>query len=189
VRPHLAPPSPPPLALALDHVGTTVVNRLLPSDGDHSTPCPDWNVHQLLNHMIATTAKFTAFARGETDSPHTPSGDLVGAAFQPAYWEAVRASTAAWALPQPSRRVCHLPFGDFSADEAADINLFDVVVHGWDLATAGELDYSVPASLSDRALAVAERLVTPAAVAAGQYGQTDGRERGPHRRRWCGCWH
>jgi uncharacterized protein (TIGR03086 family) len=168
--PDPVPSSPTPLALALDHVGTTVVNRLRPSDLGRPTPCPGWDVRQLLNHVIATTTKFSAFARLETDTPHGPPGDLVGAAFQPAYWEAARASTAAWALPGPGRPVCHLPFGDFPAAVAADINLFDVLVHGWDLATAVELDYPAPTTLVVRALAVAERLVSPAAVAAGQYG-------------------
>ena len=33
-------------------------------------------------------------------------------------------------------RSCHLSFGTFSADLAAGINLFDVLAHTWDIATA-----------------------------------------------------
>ncbi len=44
-----------------------------------------------------------------------------------------------------------------------------MLVHGWDLATAIGIPFPVPAPLVLVALDVAERLVTPAAVAAGRY--------------------
>lgn len=35
---------------------------------------------------------------------------------------------------------CDLPFGSFSADLAAGINLFDVLAHTWDIATASDVE-------------------------------------------------
>lgn len=64
---------------------------------------------------------------------------------------------------------CHLPFGVFTAAEAADINMFDVLVHGWDIATAVDLEYRVPNALCAAAIDVAYRVVTPGAIARGHY--------------------
>lgn len=47
------------------------------SDWAAPTPCPAWSVAQLLNHVVATSTKFSDFAEGQTDAPRTPSGDLL----------------------------------------------------------------------------------------------------------------
>jgi uncharacterized protein (TIGR03086 family) len=171
-------PPPTPLAQALDLVGTTVVDAVGPSDLIRPTPCDGWDVRQVLAHIVGTTIKFTAFARQETERPSSPRGDPLGDDIRQAYWDAAAASAAAWALPVPDRAICRLPFGDFPGEYAARINLFDVLVHGWDLATAVGLErsYAPPVSLVHLSLEVAERLVTPDAVAAGQY--IDPAERG-----------
>lgn len=46
---------------------------------DSNTPCDDWNVRNLLNHMLDTQRYFTGAARGEEVSPpsSTPP-DLLG---------------------------------------------------------------------------------------------------------------
>jgi uncharacterized protein (TIGR03086 family) len=161
-------------------VGATVVDRLVPADLSRPTPCVDWDVRQLLTHLVATTLKFSAFARGETDRPRTPAGNLLGTGFRPSYWDAARESGVAWEWlgaasatapgAELGRPLCRLPFGDFPAAVAADINLFDVVVHGWDLATAVGVAFAAPGDLIDIALGVAHRLATPEARAVGQYG-------------------
>jgi uncharacterized protein (TIGR03086 family) len=162
-------PPPTPLAQALDLVGTTVVDAVGPSDLIRPTPCDGWDVRQVLAHIVGTTIKFTAFARQETERPSSPRGDPLGDDIRQAYWDAAAASAAAWALPVPDRAICRLPFGDFPGEYAARINLFDVLVHGWDLASAVGLTYTPPTPLVVMALEVAERLVTPVAVATGQY--------------------
>jgi uncharacterized protein (TIGR03086 family) len=162
-------------------VGATVVDALGPPDLSRQTPCAGWDVRQVIAHVVGTTMKFTAFALGETERPSRPTGDVLGDSlddeFRQSYWEAAAASNAAWAKPAPDRPMCRLPFGDFPGEYAARINLFDVLVHGWDLANAVGRAYDPSPSLVLLALDVADRLVTPDALAAGQYRDLSGGER------------
>jgi hypothetical protein len=41
-----------------------------------ASPNPGWDVAQVINHSIAVTRKFTAFAIGATDRPRTPAQDF-----------------------------------------------------------------------------------------------------------------
>jgi uncharacterized protein (TIGR03086 family) len=99
------------------------------------SPCPGWSVHDVINHSLGVTLKFAGFAAGRTDRPRAPTGDLVGRDHARALAEAAGAARVAWASADLTRQ-CHLPFGTFPADLAAGINLFDVLAHTWDVATA-----------------------------------------------------
>jgi len=139
-----------------------------------STPCAEWDVRQLVNHVVATTTKFSQFAEGCTDAPRTPGYDMLGDSCIDAFDAAVDRSRRAWLTCDPGR-ICRLPFGQFTAFDIAAINLFDVLVHAWDLATAVNLTVvSPPQDLVTVANSVACRLVTPEAIGMGIYARPEG---------------
>jgi uncharacterized protein (TIGR03086 family) len=145
-----------------------VVADLADPDIDVVTCCAPWSVYDVVNHVAAVTMKFTMFASGETDVPRTPRGDVLAGDPVSGFQGAARASQLAWASVDPTRQ-CHLPFGVFPALEAAAVNMFDVLVHGWDIADAVDRSYQIPADLLPGAIAMARRLVTADAVATGQF--------------------
>lgn len=128
-----------------------VVRRLSPTDWSRPTACASWSTRDVLNHMVATTTKFSAFAAGETASPRTPRGDLLGedplAAFEACCATSLEARRSA-----DLRRTCRLPFGTFTAPDAAAINAFDVSVLTWDLAQAANLVYKPSPALTALAI-------------------------------------
>ena len=100
-----------------------------------ATVNPGWSVGDVINHAIAVTAKFTAFADGTTDRPRTAGRDFIGTGHRAAWGLAADRALTAWRSADP-RRHCRLPFGTFTAQQAAGINLFDLLAHGWDLHQA-----------------------------------------------------
>ncbi|GII27555.1 TIGR03086 family metal-binding protein [Planotetraspora mira] len=130
------------LDIALDS-SAGLVRRITASQLHLITPNPGWTVRDVIGHSIGVTLKFAAFAAGATDQPRTPKGDLVGADHHRAFEKAVQAAKVSWAGADLSR-TCFLPFGEFSADLAAGINLFDLLAHGWDLEAAVGAEYSCP---------------------------------------------
>ena len=104
-----------------------------------STPCQDWSVREVMNHSIGVTLKFADFASGAADHPRSPPGDLVGPDHCGALRWCADAASTAWSSADMTRS-CDLPFGSFSADLAAGINLFDVLAHTWDIATASDVE-------------------------------------------------
>lgn len=165
------------------HGASEVVRRLESRHMSLATPCPGWSVADVLNHVVATTTKFTQFAEGQTDTPRTPRGDLLLADPWLAFEQCRAASATAWRTVD-WQRTCRLPFGAFSAAFAAAINTFDALVHTWDLAQAVAMRIEPSRRLVQVAHAAAVRLVTAEAVARGQYAERDFRRHPGVRSSW-----
>ncbi|MFB9833715.1 maleylpyruvate isomerase N-terminal domain-containing protein, partial [Actinoallomurus acaciae] len=56
-----------------------LLDQVTPAELGLPTPNPGWDVAQVIDHSIAVTRKFTAFARGVTDRPSNPGPGLGGA--------------------------------------------------------------------------------------------------------------
>ena len=132
--------------------------RLTVLDLARPTCCAGWNVRQVLHHVTATTGKFAAFAAGDTDAPRTPSGDLLGPDPARAFAATAFAARRAWASVDPERP-CHLPFGTFTAEQAAGINLVDLLAHYSDVTHAVGTATTGPVEVWRTALDVAREVV------------------------------
>ncbi|WAC57846.1 TIGR03086 family metal-binding protein [Gordonia sp. SL306] len=145
---------------------------------DRPSGCAGWTVADVADHVITVTEKFTRFAAGGTDTPRSAPVRIDPRDHRYAFDRAAQASLAAWTTCDPGR-TCRLPFGTFSAGEAAGINMMDLLVHGWDVAVGIGLSYRMPEPLLPTAITTARRLVTPDSVARGLYSTpiaTIGRE-------------
>ena len=123
-------------------------------------PCPGWSVRDVMNHSIGVTLKFADFAAGGSDHPRAPSGDLVGRDHGLALRSAADTARSSWASADMTRR-CYLPFGTFPASLAAGINLFDVLAHTWDIATAAGLPLRCAEGLWSAGLQAARLVIGP----------------------------
>ncbi|QGG96423.1 TIGR03086 family metal-binding protein [Actinomarinicola tropica] len=103
------------------------------------TPCPDYSVGDLLDHVHGLSIAFTAAARKETlPGADGPSGD---ARRLPATWREdipTRLEELAGAWRDPSAWTGATQAGgiDLPAKVAGLVALDELVVHGWDLARA-----------------------------------------------------
>jgi uncharacterized protein (TIGR03086 family) len=102
------------------------------------TPCSDWNVRELVNHLVYENRWTAPLLAGRTiaEVGDRFEGDLLGddpkAAWDDAVGEAVAAVQADGALD----RTVQLSFGETPAGEYV-LQLFaDHLIHGWDLARA-----------------------------------------------------
>lgn len=106
---------------------------------DAPTPCRNFAVRDVLEHMIGGAAMFAAAFRGEDPVAASVGGDrrtaLIGALAD------VRAALDA---PNALERTIHSPFGDMPGETFARLVAMDGLVHGWDIATATEQPYDPP---------------------------------------------
>jgi uncharacterized protein (TIGR03086 family) len=135
------------LSRALDQAGD-VLDRLHPDQLSLATPCQEWDVASLADHLIATPGTFLTMMRGEqpdwsTSPPH------VAEAWGPAFRVAGDNLIHAW----------HEGVGGESA--SADWQCAELAVHTWDLATAigFPLDRLDP-EVADRGLAFMQANLT-----------------------------
>jgi uncharacterized protein (TIGR03086 family) len=142
-----------------------LVSFLLPS------PCRGWSVLDVVNHLAAVTEKFGRFAAGAPPPIRQLPGDLVG--IQPAqgFRQVAAVAIEAWHThPAALQAVCVLPFGSFDGATAAGINLFDALVHQWDIAVGVGVDHEISDELALVALGVSDLVVTEEARRSGQFG-------------------
>jgi len=137
------------------------------------TPCADWDVRALLNHVIGTLWLADGLlADHEPRYPMAPGGlppaDIVGTDPAAAYAEAAAAALAAAASGDARTRAHLTPLGEMPGPALAGFTTLDIAVHGWDLATATGQPADLDGRLAAHVLAFAEQtLATPESRAAG----------------------
>ena len=116
-----------------------VVAAGVPDDAwGRPTPCADWDVRTLTNHLVGEERWVVPLMEGRTiaEVGDALDGDLLGDAPREAAAAAGKAAAAAMSEPGAMQRTVHLSFGDFSGADYAWQMLADHVVHTWDLAAA-----------------------------------------------------
>ena len=117
-----------------------VVAKISPAHYGLATPCTEWDVHDLLNHLVGTLHLGRALF---SDRPPTvamgpgqlPPDDQVGDDPAAAYRRGVEALLSA-VDAGAIERVHVTPLGDMPGTALAGAIALDVVVHGWDLGRA-----------------------------------------------------
>ncbi len=118
-----------------------VVGGIAAGQLDRPTPCAEFTVRDVLEHMIGGATMFAAAYRGEAPAA-VDVGDVL-AGFGSALADLGAAITAPGALD----RTVAAPFGEVPGETFARFVVLDGLVHGWDLATATGQAYNPPAAL------------------------------------------
>lgn len=113
------------------------VHAIAPDQWGCPTPCRDWEVRTLVNHLVAEqlwVPQLLAGKRVADVGADFGTGDVLGADPAAAWDAASSAAAAAFAEPDALERTVHLSYADRPGEEYAREMLFDLVVHAWDLA-------------------------------------------------------
>src|SRR3954449_3625950 len=99
------------------------------------TPCSDWDVRALVNHLVYEARWAPPLLEGQTIEQVGDrfEGDLLGDDPKTSYDAAIREASAAATTTDPAQTV-HLSFGDVPAEDYLTQLTGDFVVHAWDLA-------------------------------------------------------
>lgn len=98
------------------------------------TPCTEWDVRELLNHLVGG---MEILARGaEGAPPEVPEMDYTARDHVAAYDSLAARVVEAFSAPGLLERTLDLPWGESPASAALGLGIADATVHGWDLARA-----------------------------------------------------
>lgn len=125
-------------AIELIPEASRVVTDLpLDREWDRPTPCTEWSVRDLLNHLTAEHLWVPHLLRGETleQVGSRYDGDVLGDDPMAAWRRAITASVLAWGQADSDGTV-HTSMGPTPTQEYANQMLVDLTVHAWDLARA-----------------------------------------------------
>lgn len=125
-----------------------LVDRIDPADLQNPTPCTNFTVHDVLDHMIVLGGSFAHLFRGdqppEQSAPVT-EGRVPAPEFRKAMDELFDAVRSDGAL----ERTVVSPVGEMPGETFARLVAFDGLVHGWDIARATGLTYDLPPDVVD----------------------------------------
>lgn len=135
------------------------VERVTPDQYDLPTPCSEWDVRALLNHLVSTLALGEALLSDEAPTVDAEPGglprtDLLDGDPLKAYRsgaERLLEAATVEAINRPHRT----PLGEMPGAALAGFTTLDVLVHGWDLAKATGQDPTLDPALAEHVLAFA----------------------------------
>lgn len=125
------------------------LHALSPDQWTRPTPCAEWDVRALVQHVVNELAWVTPLVAGRTIAEVGDSldGDLLGSDPLGAFHHHSRAAHAALEEPGALARTVQLSYGEETASGYAEQVTGDVLIHAWDLARAADLDDELPADL------------------------------------------
>jgi uncharacterized protein (TIGR03086 family) len=128
-----------------------VVAGVGPDQWTHRTPCADWTVRELINHIVVGNWWAAELAHGRTieEVGSKLDGDQLGAVPLDAYDMSADAAAAAFETPGALDAPCAVSYGPVPGSVYAGHRFIDVLIHGWDLAVATGQDPSLDPALVD----------------------------------------
>jgi uncharacterized protein (TIGR03086 family) len=141
-----------------------VVAGVRPDQYDDKTPCTEWTVRDLLEHMIGVVEGLGAAASGRVPEPFALGADPAAQ-----FHAAATSAMVGWRTPGVLDRIVDAGPGPMPGRALASINLLDTATHTWDLATATGQPSALPDDLAAAALEASRTIIT-AEVRPGRFG-------------------
>jgi uncharacterized protein (TIGR03086 family) len=119
---------------------TSVVGNISEDQLANPTPCTEWSVKDIINHITGGATMFAMSAeQGSVPDEmlgQLMGGDNLGNDYKGALKTATERAMAAFREPGVLDKIVKLPFGEMPAGIALNIAIFDVATHAVDLARA-----------------------------------------------------
>ncbi|HEX3090914.1 MAG TPA: TIGR03086 family metal-binding protein, partial [Ilumatobacteraceae bacterium] len=102
------------------------------------TPCDGWTVRDLVNHLVAGNLWAAELGRGRSiaDVGSALDGDMVGSNAVAAYDASADSAACAFEAPGALDAPCAVSYGPVPGSIYAGHRFIDVLIHGWDIASA-----------------------------------------------------
>ncbi|MFC7547349.1 TIGR03086 family metal-binding protein [Plantactinospora sp. GCM10030261] len=147
-------------------MAATVVRGVGPGQFQAPTPCVEWNVRALTNHLLQVASALHLAGRRRPVPEELWSHDLMTVEWADRFDEESRAAVVAWAHPGSSNGMVQMGAAEMPAPMIATMLASDLAIHGWDLARATGQDYHWDGDVAE----VTHRFVTEMAEQGRQMG-------------------
>ncbi|MFN2589221.1 MAG: TIGR03086 family metal-binding protein [Actinomycetota bacterium] len=152
---------------------TRLVSAVGERQWDLETPCEDWNVRELVNHIVRELLWVPPLFDGKTIGYVGDAFDGDNLSPDPRRAQAGAADAAVAAVEEPGAldRTVHLSYGDVPGRHYAFELSNDLWIHGWDLARAVGADEAIDDDVAEMLYQFYVPL-EPGLKASGLFGQT-----------------
>ena len=113
-----------------------VASGVRPDQFDSPTPCSEWNVEQLMNHLIGSLEYFTARAEGRQPGPLQAAPPTTYDQTIEHRQNAAAATAQAWRRPGALEQMIDTGAGKMPGSAMVTLVASEMLTHSWDLAKA-----------------------------------------------------
>lgn len=135
---------------AQDTFADVLVN-VKPEQLSSPTPCPEWDVKALIDHVIAGNQRVIGRAGGQV----APLPEDLGAAHR----ASASAAQEIFGAPRALTRTYQLPIGELPGIAFIEVRTSDLLVHAWDLAIATGQPTDLDPELAEYVLAFSKQMM------------------------------
>jgi uncharacterized protein (TIGR03086 family) len=128
---------------------------------DNTTPCTEWTVRDLVNHLVSEQLWVPHLLCGATlaEVGDRYDGDVLGDDPVRAWEESSKAAREVWTTDGATERMVHLSFGDVDASLYCWQMTTDLAVHAWDLAMGIGAPQPIQDDLAEELIRVAGPII------------------------------
>jgi uncharacterized protein (TIGR03086 family) len=137
------------LTRALDATGQ-VIAAISEAQWADRTPCTEWTVSDLVRHLVVGNSRFATAVDGK-DRPAIEAG-ATDADMASAYRDSGAALIEAFSQPGALQRSVNIPIGQVPGIVALHLRVTEILVHGWDAATAIRYPAEFPDDIAEAEL-------------------------------------
>jgi uncharacterized protein (TIGR03086 family) len=136
---------------ALDATGTLIAG-VADDQWNLPTPCAEWSVRELVNHIVSGNLLAAELAAGRTidEVGDRLDGDVLGDDPSAAYRRSAELAAQAFEAPGALDAPAAVSYGPVPGSVYAGHRFIDVLIHGWDVATATGQDATLDPPLVER---------------------------------------
>lgn len=113
---------------------TAIVAGITDEQFDLPSPCTEWTVRQLVNHLVTGNLMTAAIVEGTAHPDRNV--DRLGSDPKAVFAESLATSRAAVRQPGLLERAVTTPMGEAPGSVLVHMRVAELLVHGWDLARA-----------------------------------------------------
>lgn len=149
-----------------------IVEAVADSQWTNATPCGEWDVKGIVNHLVYENRWMVALFNGKTidEVDQAFEGDLVGGDPLAAFQETSDEVLKILAQDDAMSRTCHISSGPTSGAEYASQLFLDSLIHGWDISVGIGSPASLDSELVGACLPLAE-LTAKYATGSGSFAE------------------
>lgn len=129
-------------AVLTDAVGKLIeATDTSPESLARDTPCAEFSLQDLLDHVVMVMRRAAAIGRGEHFA--TVQQEPIAGDWASQYRAGAHAVMEAWTDPQKLGQMFEVPWGMVPGGAVITTYTSELAVHGWDIATATGADFSI----------------------------------------------
>jgi uncharacterized protein (TIGR03086 family) len=136
------------LRRSLDAVDS-LIRGVRPDQWSMPTPCDEWDVHRVVEHLVGLNRVFAAMLEGGAPPR---GGALAAEDLASQFRESSTTLLHAFGQSGVLERSYTSPMGSATGQERLMIRLYDLLAHGWDIARATGQDPELPVDAAEAAL-------------------------------------